>query len=167
MATEIEIAGLVRELKGKMGRYVKVGTAESATAGRVADRLTDVPGSSNYFIGSVVAYSNETKIALLGVLERTLAEHGAVSDQTAREMAQGVRRLLGVDICVSDTGIAGPTGDGDEKHVGLFYLALAAQDVCLSQRFVFTEDREGNKREAAEAVLRLLRDYLRELVEGR
>ena len=157
---EVEIARLIREYQAKTGISLTIGAVESATGGRTADRITNVPGSSDYFKGSVVAYSNEVKIALLRVKKATIEDYGAVSEQTALEMAQGGRKLLDVDICVSDTGIAGPSGDTPEKPVGLFYLGLAARDESLSQKHIFQGNREGNKRDAAEAVLNILKQYL-------
>jgi len=157
---EAEIARLIREYQAQTGKLLTIGAVESATGGRTADRITNVPGSSDYFKGSVVAYSNEVKITLLGVKKATIENYGAVSEQTALEMAQGGRKLMDVDICVSDTGIAGPSGDTPEKPVGLFYLGLAAKDERLSQKHIFQGNREGNKRDAAEAVLNMLKQYL-------
>jgi len=157
---EAEIARLIKEYQAKTEKLLTIGTVESATGGRIADRITNVPGSSDYFKGSVVAYSNEVKIALLGVKKATLESYGAVSEQTALEMAQGGRELLDVDICVSDTGIAGPSGDTPEKPVGLFYLGLAARDASLSQKHVFLGNRRENKRDAAGAALNILKQYL-------
>jgi len=157
---EAEIARLIREYQAKTGKLLTIGAVESATGGRIADRITNVPGSSDYFKGSVVAYSNEVKIALLGVKKATIENYGAVSEQTALEMAQGGRKLLDVDICVSDTGIAGPSGATPEKPLGLFYLGLAARDASLSQKHVFPGNREENKRDAAEAALNMLKQYL-------
>jgi PncC family amidohydrolase len=157
---EAEIARLIREYQAKTGKLLTIGTVESATGGRIADRITNVPGSSDYFKGSIVAYSNEVKIALLGVKRKTLENYGAVSEQTALEMAQGGRKLLDVDICISDTGIAGPSGATPKKPVGLFYLGLAARDVNLSQKHALPGNREGNKRDAAEATLSMLKQYL-------
>jgi nicotinamide-nucleotide amidase len=157
---EAEIARLIREYRAETGKSLTIGTVESATGGRIADRITNVPGSSDYFKGSVVAYSNETKTAVVGVKKATLESHGAVSEQTALEMARGGRRLLDVDICVSDTGIAGPAGSTPSKPVGLFYLGLAAKDTSFSHTHSFPGDREGNKRDAAEAALDMLKQYL-------
>jgi PncC family amidohydrolase len=157
---EAEIARLIREYQAKTGKPLTIGAVESATGGRIADRITNVPGSSDYFKGSVVAYSNEVKIALVGVKRKTIENYGAVSEQTALEMAQGGRKLLNVDICVSDTGIAGPSGATLEKPVGLFYLGLAARDESFSQKHVFPGNREENKRDAAEAALDMLKQYL-------
>ena len=159
---EAEIARLIREYRAETGKSLTIGMVESATGGSIADRITNVPGSSDYFKGSVVAYSNEAKTGLVGVNEATLEDHGAVSEQTALEMAQGGRRLLDVDICVSNTGIAGPAGSTASKPVGLFYLGLAAEDTSLSQKHIFQGDREGNKRDAAEAALDMLKQYLAE-----
>jgi PncC family amidohydrolase len=157
---EVEIGRLLREYQAKTGKSLTIGAVESATGGRIADRITNAPGSSDYFKGSVVAYSNEVKIALLGVKKATIERYGAVSEQTAREMAQGGRKVLNVDICVSDTGIAGPSGATPEKPVGLFYLGLAAIDESFSQKHVFPGNREENKRDAAEAALNMLKQYL-------
>jgi PncC family amidohydrolase len=157
---EAEIGRLIREYQAKTGKLLTIGTVESATGGRIADRITNVAGSSDYFKGSVVAYSNEVKIALLGVKRKTIENYGAVSEQTALEMARGGRKLLNVDICVSDTGIAGPSGATPEKPLGLFYLGLAAKDESLSQKHAFPGNREENKRDAAEAVLNMLKQWL-------
>jgi PncC family amidohydrolase len=157
---EAEIARLIREYQAKTGKLLTIGTVESATGGRIADRITNVPGSSDYFKGSIVAYSNEVKIALLGVKRKTLENYGAVSEQTALEMARGGKKLLNVDICVSDTGIAGPSGATPEKPLGLFYIGLATRDESFSQKHAFPGNREGNKRDAAEAALNMLKQYL-------
>jgi PncC family amidohydrolase len=114
----------------------------------------------------VVAYSNEVKTAAVGVKKATLENHGAVSEQTALEMARGGRRLLDVDICVSNTGIAGPAGGTASKPVGLFYLGLAAEDTSFSQTHMFPGDRDGDKRGAAEAALDMLKQYLVECIRA-
>ncbi len=157
---EIEIAELVREYQAKTDKFLTIGTVESATGGRIADRITDVSGSSDYFKGSLVAYSNKVKINLLKVKKETIENYGVVSSQTAIEMAQGGKNLLGVDICISDTGIAGPSGGTSEKPVGLFYMGMAAEDESLSQKHFFSGNREENKRDAAEAALSILKQYL-------
>ncbi|MGQ9546828.1 MAG: CinA family protein [Dehalococcoidia bacterium] len=157
---EEEIARLVREYRAKTGKPLTLGTVESATGGRIADRITNVPGSSDYFRGSIVAYSNEVKIGLLRVNEVTLKRSGAVSQQTALQMARGGRKLLDVDICVSDTGIAGPSGATSRKPVGLFYLGLSAEGESLTEKHVFSGNREKNKQDAAEAALHMLKQYL-------
>jgi PncC family amidohydrolase len=135
-------------------------TAESCTGGLIGHRLTNVPGSSAYFLGGIIAYANEIKERGLGVQQQTLETHGAVSAETALEMARGARRVLGVDLAVSVTGIAGPGGGTPDKPIGLVYIALTAPDFERVERYVWDQDREGNKRESAEAALRLVRDYL-------
>ena len=159
-ALEVEIAQLIREYQANTGRGLTIGTVESATGGRIADKITDVPGSSDYFKGSVVAYSNEAKIDIVGVKKETIENYGAVSSQTALEMAQGGRKLLDVDVCISDTGIAGPSGGSREKPVGLFYLGLATKHESLSQKHTFPGNREENKQNAVEASLSMLKQHL-------
>jgi len=157
---EDEIAKLLREYQAKVGKLLTLGTAESATGGRMADKITNIPGSSDYYKGSIVAYSNEIKINLLGVKNTTIKNYGAVSPQTAIEMAEGGRKLLDVDICISDTGIAGPSGATPKKPAGLFYLGLSATNASLSREHRFPGDREGNKRDATDEALNILREYL-------
>ena len=159
---ESEIAQLIKEYQVKTGKLLTIGTVESATGGRIADRMTNVSGSSDYFKGSVVSYSNEVKIEVVGVKKEALEEYGAVSPQTVLAMAEGGRNLMGVDICIADTGIAGPSGGSLEKPVGLFYLGLAAEDKSLCQQYIFRGNREENKSDAAEAALNMLRQYLLE-----
>ena len=137
-----------------------IATAESCTGGLLASTLTDVAGSSDYVLGGVVSYSNDVKQNLLGVHPGTLAQYGAVSPETAGEMARGVRRLLGSDLAVAVTGIAGPGGGSADKPVGLVYLHLSAPGAELSQRHVWPYDRAGNKRATVEAALSLVQQYL-------
>ena len=137
-----------------------VAVAESCTGGLITHRLTNVPGSSAYLVGSVVAYAYEAKERVLGVSHSTLYDHGAVSRETALEMAQGVRRLMGTDVGLSATGIAGPTGGTPDKPVGLVYIALSARGTERCERFVWPGDRLANKTQSAEAALRTLREYL-------
>lgn len=139
-----------------------IGTAESCTGGLVAARLTSVAGSSAYFVGGIVSYANDAKHRLLGVPEELLERYGAVSEEVARAMARGVRRVLGVDIGIATTGIAGPGGATPTKPVGLVYIALAADGVEQCRRFVWDGDRAANIAASAEAVLRLVRSYLEE-----
>lgn len=141
-------------------------TAESCTGGLVGHRITNVPGSSAYYLGGCVAYANEAKEALLGVGRETLSTYGAVSEETAQEMARRVRQRLGTDVGLSVTGIAGPTGGTREKPVGLVYVALSAADEEWCERHVWQGDRASNKEQSAEAALRLLVEYLRGRGEG-
>ena len=134
--------------------------AESCTGGLVGHRLTNVPGSSTYFLGGVVAYAYDAKEDLLGVSHNTLYYHGAVSEETAREMARGVRRALGADIGVSVTGIAGPGGGMPDKPVGLAWVALSTREGEHAKRFVWDGDRITNKEKSAEAALEMVREYL-------
>ena len=134
-------------------------TAESCTGGLIAHRLTNVSGASAYFLGSVVAYHNTVKHALLGVPEEVLAVHGAVSEETARGMAEGVRRLIGATYGLAVTGIAGPSGGSAEKPVGLVYLAVAREDGTAVIRRQFTGTREEIKAQTAETAIKLLLEY--------
>lgn len=134
--------------------------SESCTGGLVSHRITDVPGSSAYYRGSITAYSNDVKERLLGVQSGTLDRHGAVSEQTALEMARGVRRALRADIGLAVTGIVGPGGGTPQKPVGLVYVALAAPDGEWVRRHKWGGDRWENKSLSADALLELLRDYL-------
>jgi PncC family amidohydrolase len=149
---------LVAHLLTEQGLTIAV--AESCTGGLIAHRLTNVSGSSAYFIGGVVAYANEVKEQVLGVSGETLAAHGAISEETARGMARGARRLFDTDLAISATGIAGPTGGTPQKPVGLVYVALAASDQELCQRHLWQGDRLENKRQTSEAALEMLRRYL-------
>ena len=140
-----------------------LGVAESCTGGLIAHRLTNVPGSSNYLLGGIVAYSYDVKERVLEVHHDTLYEHGAVSRETALEMARGARRLLGSDVALAVTGIAGPGGGTAEKPVGLVYIALAARDFERCERHLWSGDRLQNKQRSSQAALEMLREYL----EGR
>ena len=160
MHLEEEIAELVRSRRGSEGRSVYIATAESATAGRIADTLTNIPGSSEYLVGGVIAYTNEAKHRLLGVKTSSLRDYGAVSKEVACQMAEGGRIALAADLCVADTGIAGPGGGTETKPVGLFFLALASPGACEVKTFLFEGDREANKDAAVRAALTMLRDHL-------
>lgn len=155
-----EIAQLLKKYQASTGKLLTIGSVESATGGRISDKITNVPGSSDYFKGAIISYSNETKTDIVGVKKLTLRKHGAVSKQTAMEMAKGGRKLLKVDICLSDTGIAGPTGATPGKPVGLFYVGLSAKDSALAKEHHFHGNREENKQKAAESSLILLKEYL-------
>jgi PncC family amidohydrolase len=149
-----EIGNLLRQKK------LTLGAVESATGGLISHLITNVSGSSDYYKGSVTAYSNEIKMKVIGVKEATLKQHGAVSPQVAEEMAAGGRQVLAVDVCLADTGIAGPTGATPGKPVGLFYIGLSHKGGTYSRKHIFSGDREQNKRSVAEAALSWLKEYL-------
>src|SRR3990172_3005447 len=151
---EQEVGNLLRQ-KG-----LTLGIVESATGGLISHLITNVPGSSDYFKGSITAYSNDIKVRIIGVRAETIATFGAVSPQAARGMARGGRKTLAVDICLSDTGIAGPGGATPGKPIGLFYIGLSHQKGTYSRKHIFSGDREQNKRSAAEAALSWLKEYL-------
>lgn len=130
--------------------------AESCTGGLLSSAVTDVPGSSGYFLGSVVAYSNDVKESALGVRTLTLRKHGAVSRETALEMAKGVRRAFGADVSAAITGIAGPGGGTPEKPVGLVFIAVTRGRSSETRRFVFKGGRKSIKKQSAEAALSML-----------
>jgi nicotinamide-nucleotide amidase len=157
----VPVQPLVRRLHERLiGGGLSLAVAESCTGGLLAGAITDQPGSSAYFVGGIVAYSNEIKERLLGVPADLLARHGAVSAEVARAMAEGARRRLGADLAVSITGIAGPEADGTEKPVGLTHIWLAAAGEGEGRRFVFAGDRWRNRRDAVTEALGLLLERL-------
>ena len=149
-----EIIDIMREKK------LTLGTVESATGGLISHLITNIPGSSDVFQGSIISYSNEIKMKILGVKAETLKKYGAVSARAAEDMADGGRKVLGVDICVADTGIAGPDGAVPGKPVGLFYLGLANKDGTFSRKHLFKGTRAENKQQAAQTALMWVKDYL-------
>lgn len=152
------LATLAERLQGIcLSRSITVGAAESCTGGLVAHILTEQPGSSGYFAGSIVTYSDEAKRTLLAVPADVLSAHGAVSAQVALAMALGARTRLGVGLAVAVTGIAGPSGGSADKPVGLTYVAAADDDGTDVRRFLWTSgDRAEKKRLSAGAALELL-----------
>ncbi|KPL18191.1 MAG: hypothetical protein AMJ92_09180 [candidate division Zixibacteria bacterium SM23_81] len=144
-------------------KRVTIALAESCTGGLLADRLTDVPGSSAYLERGVVAYSNRAKREILKVPRRILDRHGAVSQEVAIAMAEGVRKISGTDLGLSTTGIAGPTGATAEKPIGLAFVGLAHHEGSCAQRFVFGQDRRTNKECCVMAALNLIRKHLLKL----
>jgi PncC family amidohydrolase len=136
-------------------------TAESCTGGLIGHLITEISGSSDYFAGGAITYSNEAKEAVLGVRHATLAAHGAVSYETAAEMAAGARRLYDAQVAVSVTGIAGPGGDTPGKPSGTVHIHLSAADGFeRGERFLWQSDRSGNKLLSARAAIEMVRDYL-------
>jgi nicotinamide-nucleotide amidase len=156
MSAEEQLGALLRDLD------LTITVAESCTGGLLAHRITNVPGSSAYFLGGFVAYSDKAKELLLGVRHETLVAHGAVSKETAREMARGAQQEMGADLAISITGIAGPTGGTPDKPVGTVYMVLATPNDERSQHHVWQGDRLQNKAQSVEAALRLVLSYLQE-----
>jgi len=149
----------LEEIVGKllMKKESTLGTAESCTGGYIAHLITSIPGSSNYFKGSVVAYANELKRKLLGVSDESLTKYGAVSEQVVKEMAVGVQKNFNVDYVVAVTGIAGPDGGTVEKPVGSTWIAIATPEQIFTNYFLFGDNRERNIRRTALQALNMLR----------
>jgi PncC family amidohydrolase len=135
-------------------------SAESCTGGLVGARLTDIPGASDVYVGGIVAYSDDVKRAQLAVRAETLREHGAVSAETAAEMAAGARRGLVADVAVAVTGVAGPGGGTPEKPVGRVYISVDSPDGASTERLQIAGDRRAIRQEATEAALRLVHRHL-------
>ena len=141
-------------------RGLTLAAAESCTGGLISDRITNISGSSEYFPGGVVAYAYEAKVNLLGVSWNTLNVYGAVSAETVLEMARGARKIFNVDIGVSVSGIAGPTGGLPEKPVGTTWFGLVTEAGEWTRHFVWDGDRIQNKHYSSEAALQFVVDYL-------
>ncbi len=152
------LAGEIVDLLRRKG--LTLGVVESATGGLISHLITNIPGSSDVYTGSVTSYSNDAKVRVVGVSEDSIEQYGAVSPQVAGEMAKGGRRVFGTDICVANTGIAGPGGATAEKPVGLFYIGLSHRGGTFSRKHVFSGDREANKHTAAETALTWVKEYL-------
>ncbi|HEX9897071.1 MAG TPA: CinA family protein [Dehalococcoidales bacterium] len=152
-----ELVNLLRK-KG-----LTLGVVESATGGLISHLITNVPGSSDVYLGSITSYSNDVKIRVVGVKAETIEKHGAVSAQIAKQMAAGGRKVLGADICVADTGTAGPTGATPNKPVGLFYIGLSHAGGTFSRKHLFHGTREENKLFTALAALGWVGEWLSKL----
>jgi len=152
---EETLAGSVGELLKEKNAFMA--TAESCTGGHIAHSITSVPGSSGWFKGSVIAYSNEVKQQLLNVKPDTIAMHGAVSQQVVEEMAEGVRKALNVDYAIATSGIAGPDGGTAEKPVGTVWIAIATPEGVTSGKFNFANNRERNIIRSSQTALNMLR----------
>ena len=155
---------VISKLKEK---NLTLGIVESATGGLISNLITDIPGSSEIFKGAIVSYSNEIKTKLLGVKSETLETFGAASSQVAEEMAEGGRKALDVDICISDTGIAGPTGATFNKPIGLFYIGISHKDGTFNRKFTFKGNREENKKQAAYVALSWVIEYVSEVPKSK
>jgi PncC family amidohydrolase len=148
------LVALAERLQGIcLGRHLTVALAESCTGGLVASTITEVAGSSGYFLGAVVSYADDAKAALLDVPRSTLDAHGAVSAQVAKAMATGAQARFGTSLAASITGVAGPDGGSAEKPVGLTYIGLADASTVDVRRFTFEGDRAANREAAARAAL--------------
>ncbi|MFZ4592320.1 MAG: competence/damage-inducible protein A [Ignavibacteria bacterium] len=179
---EEEIARIEKRLFEKVGEYIyganddllektvgdllrakglTLATAESCTGGFISQRITDISGSSEYYKGGVISYSNEAKENVINVDRNTLIKYGAVSSETAIEMAVGVRKLMNADVGISATGIAGPTGATETKPIGLTYIAIAIGEKVYSKELFLGDNRHRNRIRAAQAALNMLRKELR------
>jgi PncC family amidohydrolase len=152
-------------LEKKIGKHLQersltIGLAESCTGGLLASRITDIPGSSAYFSAGFVTYSNKAKAKFLSVPDTILARHGAVSSEVAERMAKGVRAAAEVDIGLSITGIAGPTGGSPEKPVGTVFIALATKKEVFVRKCLFSGNRREVRKRSSEEALTMLLDYL-------
>lgn len=154
MTLEEKIGTILQE------RHLTIASAESCTGGLVAKRITDVSGSSAYFIAGLVTYSNKAKTKFLSVPDEIIAQNGAVSEPVAERMAKGVCDAAGVDIGLSITGIAGPTGGSPEKPVGTVFIALAAEKKAWVKKFLFSGGRRQIRESSSEEALAMLLDYL-------
>jgi PncC family amidohydrolase len=157
---EYQIGDLLRQ------RGWKLALAESCTGGLVGHRVTNVPGSTEYYLGSVTAYAYEAKERLLGVRRSTLETFGAVSEETVLEMARGIRQALNADIGISISGIAGPGGGMPNKPVGLVWIGMSTPTGEWAWPYQWHGDRIENKVFSAEAALQRLMDYLSEKLDG-
>lgn len=153
---EITVGKLLRQ------RGWRLAVAESCTGGLIGHRITNIPGSSTYYLGSITAYAYDAKVRLLGVQWDTLEKYGAVSEQVVQEMARGVRRILAADVGLSVSGIAGPGGGMKDKPVGLTCFGLSIPNYEQAWQFIWEGDRLQNKEQSAEQALKLLVDFLKE-----
>jgi len=144
-----------------LDKKLKIATAESCTGGLIAHSLTNISGSSNYFDRGIVSYSNNAKHEILNVQKKLLEEYGAVSEPIAKKMAENIRKLSKVDIGISTTGIAGPTGGTKEKPIGLVYIAISTKKDIIVKKFLFRGNRINNKISTCNAALNMLYEYLR------
>ncbi|MBN1666545.1 MAG: CinA family protein [Anaerolineales bacterium] len=157
---EAQVGALLR------ARGWRLAVAESCTGGLIGHRLTNIAGSSTYYMGSIIAYAYEAKVRLLGVKWETLEQHGAVSEPVVLQMARGVRRALIADVGLSVSGIAGPGGGTPEKPVGLTCFGLSIPDYEQAWHFTWDGDRIANKEQSAQQGLQLLVDFLRGYPDG-
>lgn len=143
-----------------LSNELTISTAESCSGGAIATRITSVPNSSQYFKGSLVAYTNEVKVNILGVNQETIDKYGVVSKETAEEMAKRSLELMGTDIAIATTGMAGPTSNDEKVAIGTIWIAVASHDFVESKMFCFGDDREINIQRTANSALKMAYDYL-------
>lgn len=155
---DLPIAHIVGKLLDSTNKTLS--TAESCTGGNIAHLLTTIAGSSSYFKGSVVAYSNDVKVNVLNVSQDKINEYGAVSKIIVEQMAQGVRKLLKTDFAIATSGIAGPTGGTTDKPVGTVWISACSEDGCITREFHFGVERERNIERASQAALLLLKEII-------
>jgi nicotinamide-nucleotide amidase len=153
-----DMEDIIAELLKK--NKMTIALAESCTGGLISDRLTNIPGSSEYFDRSVVCYSNKAKVELLNIDEQLINMYGAVSPEVAIAMAEGIRKISNTNLGLAVTGIAGPDGGTAEKPVGLVYIALATQNGAIYEKHMLAGGRKGIKYRASQTALDFLRKYL-------
>jgi PncC family amidohydrolase len=162
---------MIDRLEEKVGKLLRdrgwrLAVAESCTGGLIGHRLTNIPGSSTYYLGSITAYAYKAKVRLLGVRWETLEEFGAVSEPVVLQMAIGVRRVLAADIGLSVSGIAGPGGGTENKPIGLTFFGISVPNHEQAWKVVFQGDRISNKEQSAEMGLQLLANFLERKSDG-
>lgn len=148
-----------------LGKNATLAVAESCTGGLIASQVTGIAGSSAYFIGGVVAYSNQVKMQLLGVKSESLEKHGAVSEEVVRQMAEGIRRVMHTDYSIATTGIAGPGGGSEEKPVGTIWIAVSGPNGTITKKGQFGDKRHLNMQRAATSALNMLRKHVEGTLE--
>ena len=152
-------------IEARIGKYLterglKLSVAESCTGGLIGHRITNIPGSSNYYLGSITAYAYEAKVRLLGVKWSTLEKFGAVSEETVLEMATGIKNVFDADIGLAVSGIAGPGGGMPHKPVGYTWIGLSSENFVKAWNFTWKGNRIENKEQTAQKALELLEEYL-------
>lgn len=158
------VQGIVSQIAHRLVKQnATLMVAESATGGLIQHLLTEIPGSSDFYLGGVVAYSNELKTRLLQVPENTMKQYGAISAESVSAMANGVRLWMNADYGLASSGIAGPTGNTPSKPVGLVYVAVSHMSFeTINQQFTFTGTRRDNKLNFSRAALQLLLDSIKQ-----
>lgn len=160
MYKDIELEYIIGE--SLLKNNLTISTAESCTGGMVAAKLISYPGISASYLEGAITYSNEAKIKRLGVKEETLLKYGAVSEQTAKEMVNGIARVSGSKAAISTTGLAGPGGGSIEKPVGLVYIGVYLEEEIIVKKFNFSGEREKIRKETTVMALSMLKDLLEE-----